>query len=160
MARPVKTLREAVHDLTLMSDDGSEYEHNDGCQGEAECPACWVEGIRRLFADFPDEAPIFSQTRVAEALAGHDVRYIIQDGRPRWFCPCGDWETDEVMVVVAGHASHLAALVMAVGMFRDEATVKAEALEEAVASGEFPGLTMAREWIAARAVSLRAGDLS
>jgi hypothetical protein len=58
MARPVKTLREAARDLTLMSDDGSEYEHNDGCQGEPECPACWVEGIRQLFIDFPEPRPV------------------------------------------------------------------------------------------------------
>lgn len=28
------------------SDDGTEYEHNPGCGGEAECPACWAETIR------------------------------------------------------------------------------------------------------------------
>jgi hypothetical protein len=126
-----KTLRQAAADMVLASDDGTEYEHNNGCQGEPECPACWVEGIRQLFADFPEQAAaVFSQTRVAEAIAGHDVRYISRDGFPRWFCPCGEWETDDVMLVVHGHASHLAALVMAAGVFRDEATVKAEAIRE------------------------------
>lgn len=50
--------------------------------------------------------------------------------------------------------------LLAAGVIRSEAAVKAEALEEAVASGEFPGLTMAREWVAARAKSIRAGDQS
>lgn len=34
-----------VEKLRFASDDGSEYEHNPGCGGEPDCPACWAEGI-------------------------------------------------------------------------------------------------------------------
>lgn len=35
-----------VQACTFEMDDGTEYEHNDGCGGEPTCPACWVENIR------------------------------------------------------------------------------------------------------------------
>lgn len=72
MTRPARTLRDAARDLTLMSDDGSEYEHNDGCQGEANCPACWVEGIRQLFIDFPDDAVVKAEARQQTAQSIRD----------------------------------------------------------------------------------------
>lgn len=40
------TAVEAVLKLCYASDDGSEYEHTEGCQGEAECSACWAVDIR------------------------------------------------------------------------------------------------------------------
>lgn len=43
-------LREGMEALAFMSDDGTEYEHNEGCQGEAECPACWAKSIRAVLA--------------------------------------------------------------------------------------------------------------
>ena len=38
-----------VRDLTYASTDGTEWEHNGHVpdEGEAECPGCWAEGIRR-----------------------------------------------------------------------------------------------------------------
>ena len=38
-----------VRDLTYASTDGTEWEHNGHApdSGEAECPGCWAEGIRR-----------------------------------------------------------------------------------------------------------------
>jgi hypothetical protein len=120
MARPAKTLREAARDLTLMSDDGSEYEHNDGCQGEPDCPACWVEGIRQLFADFPVEStPVASSERVAAVLHG------FEHDRLRSRCPGSDecelWYDADVR----------AQYLLAASVFRVDATVKAEALREA-----------------------------
>ena len=104
MSRPAKTLREAAHDLTLMSDDGSEYEHNEGCQGEPDCPACWVEGIRQLFVDFPEQAaPVISEEALTKAI----------------------WDADSTFSDLI--AKHL----LTAGVFRDEATVKADALREA-----------------------------
>lgn len=41
-----ETLCQALERMTYASDDGSEWEHNPGCEGEAECPACWAQGIR------------------------------------------------------------------------------------------------------------------
>ena len=38
---------ERVRDALLASDDGTEHEHEDGCKGQATCPACWVDTIRR-----------------------------------------------------------------------------------------------------------------
>jgi hypothetical protein len=101
-------------------------------QGHAEARRQLGQKLADAGVDLTAEAaPVANQTRIAEALAGHDVRYIAQDGQARWFCPCGDWETTDVMLVVHGHASHLAGLVTAAGMFRAEPTVKAEALREA-----------------------------
>jgi hypothetical protein len=101
-------------------------------QGNAEARRTLSQDLERDGIDLTAEpAPVASRTLVAMTVAGHEARYIVQDGRPRWFCPCGEWETDDVMLVVHGHASHLAALVMAIGVFRDEATVKAEAIREA-----------------------------
>lgn len=42
----------AVEALTYASDDGTEYEHNGhpDHEGEPECPACWVAGIRDALA--------------------------------------------------------------------------------------------------------------
>jgi hypothetical protein len=37
---------DAVLATTYESDDGSEYEHNRGCEGEPTCPACWATDIR------------------------------------------------------------------------------------------------------------------
>jgi hypothetical protein len=41
----------AVEALTYASDDGSEWEHNPGCDGEAECPACWADHISAVLAN-------------------------------------------------------------------------------------------------------------
>lgn len=38
----------AVLALTYASDDGSEFEHSEGCDGQSECGACWAADIRRL----------------------------------------------------------------------------------------------------------------
>ena len=106
-----KNIREAAEDMVLASDDGTEYEHNDGCQGEPDCPACWVQGIRRLIADFPDEtATVANHARVTEVIREAQYR--------RSPAP----------------AEYLAQALLAAGVFRDEATVKAEALAEAVAA--------------------------
>jgi hypothetical protein len=40
----------AVEKITTPSDDGNEYEHVTGCEGEVECPACWVADIRAALA--------------------------------------------------------------------------------------------------------------
>ena len=41
----------AVLELAYMNAVGSEYEHNEGCDGEAECPACWAADIRRAISE-------------------------------------------------------------------------------------------------------------
>jgi len=51
----VKALR-AVLALAYMNAVGSEYEHNEGCEGEAECPACWAADIRRAITEALDGA--------------------------------------------------------------------------------------------------------
>ena len=38
----------AVLALTYASDDGSEFEHSEGCDGQSECGACWAADIRRV----------------------------------------------------------------------------------------------------------------
>lgn len=130
MTRPAKTLREAARDLTLMSDDGTEYEHNDGCQGEPECPACWVQGIRRLFIDFPDEgAPVASQARIAEVLLGHQMEWV--EGAKTFDCSCNEDGSLDWMGTITEAVQHQLDAMLAAGAFRDEATVKAEALREA-----------------------------
>lgn len=35
-----------VRALLDASDDGSQWEHNDGCEGEPTCPGCWSLSIR------------------------------------------------------------------------------------------------------------------
>lgn len=123
MTRPVKTLREAARDLTLMSDDGTEYEHNDGCQGEPDCPACWVEGIRQLFVDFPEEtAPAAVGERVAQVLDMHYYDASWSKVHQGFRCACG-WLGDS-------HVQHVTDM-LAAGVFRDEAAVKADGLREA-----------------------------
>lgn len=52
------SLREALQRLTYASDDGSEYEHNEGCEGETECAACWALDIRKALAEHPDQIAI------------------------------------------------------------------------------------------------------
>lgn len=55
-------LRQENHDelvnrllnLTYASDDGTEYEHVAGCEGQDDCPACWVATIRQAVDGFPD----------------------------------------------------------------------------------------------------------
>lgn len=37
---------EQVAAITYASTDGTEYEHEPGCQGQPDCPACWVADIR------------------------------------------------------------------------------------------------------------------
>lgn len=39
-----------VKALTIASDDGAEWEHNDRCEGEPSCPACWAADILRAIA--------------------------------------------------------------------------------------------------------------
>lgn len=130
MARPAKTLREAARDLTLMSDDGSEYTHNEGCQGEAECPACWVEDIRKLFIDFPEEtAPVASQARIAEVLLGHQMEWV--EGAKTFDCSCNEDGSLDWMGTITEAVQHQLDAMLAAGVFRDEATVKAEAIREA-----------------------------
>ena len=43
----------AVRALTYASNDGTEYEHNGHTEneGEPECPACWVNSIRRALEE-------------------------------------------------------------------------------------------------------------
>lgn len=47
--RTAEAAAQRVRDLTYASTDGTEWEHNGHAPawGEAECPGCWVEGIRR-----------------------------------------------------------------------------------------------------------------
>lgn len=52
------TLREALQQLTYANDDGSEYEHNEGCEGETECAACWAQDIRKALAEHPDQVAV------------------------------------------------------------------------------------------------------
>lgn len=130
MTRPAKTLREAARDLTLMSDDGSEYEHNDGCQGEPECPACWVEGIRQLFVDFPEEtAPVAVEARAAEVLLGHQMEWV--EGAKTFDCSCNEDGSLDWMGTITEAVQHQVDAMRVSGAFRDEAAVKAEALREA-----------------------------
>lgn len=42
------TFAKAVLALTYASDDGSEFEHSEGCDGQSECGACWAADIRRV----------------------------------------------------------------------------------------------------------------
>lgn len=35
-----------VEALTYANDDGTEWQHLYGCEGEPECPACWAASIR------------------------------------------------------------------------------------------------------------------
>ena len=51
----VKALRDVL-ELAYMNAVGSEYEHNEGCEGEAECPACWAADIRRAITEALDGA--------------------------------------------------------------------------------------------------------
>jgi hypothetical protein len=44
-ARLLKAI-DAVLAACYASDDGTEWEHNDGCEGEPTCPACWSKDIR------------------------------------------------------------------------------------------------------------------
>lgn len=104
--------------------------------------ALTTAALHRMFADETDAFDEF--------VANHkrlDLDYLTDcaDG----MCRAARRQADDVLAVLseAGHT------------VRDEAAVKAEALEEAVASGEFPGLTLARDWVAARAVALRAGEV-
>ena len=55
VAARVGEVVERVEAALVASDDGSEHEHNDGCQGEPTCPACWVEAVRAALraADAP-----------------------------------------------------------------------------------------------------------
>ncbi len=48
--RIIADLRTRIRRVELLlpaSDDGTEYEHVDGCEGEETCPACWVASIRQ-----------------------------------------------------------------------------------------------------------------
>lgn len=44
-------LRDDILATLFVTDDGVEYEHNDGCEGEPTCPACWVSDIRAIVAN-------------------------------------------------------------------------------------------------------------
>ena len=122
-------LREALEEalerelcLCEQCEDGDKY--NDGVRAVRAA-------VRKVLSAHPAEpAPVANRERVAEALAGHDVRYIVSAAVPRWFCPCGNWETLDVETVVAGHATHLSSVLLAAGVFRDEAEVKAEVAEK------------------------------
>lgn len=48
--RLVAALR-AVEALTYASDDGSDFEHSEGCDGQSECDACWAADIRAAIRD-------------------------------------------------------------------------------------------------------------
>lgn len=56
-------LRKALEALTYQSDDGTEHQHNKGCQGEPTCPAYWVLDIRRALAEHQDDlaAPVVAK---------------------------------------------------------------------------------------------------
>lgn len=47
-ARDYEGFAKAVLALTYTSDDGSEFEHSEGCDGQSECGACWAADIRRV----------------------------------------------------------------------------------------------------------------
>lgn len=68
MSDPTETLCQALERLTYASDDGSEWEHNEGCEGEPECPACWAESIRNaLAAHAVAHQPTPTQQQLADA---------------------------------------------------------------------------------------------
>ena len=70
-------LREALTALTYQSDDGTEYEHTEGCEGEAECPGCWAQDIRALLDAHP--APEGDRTRALLAQADRLHFFLIGD---------------------------------------------------------------------------------
>lgn len=56
MVRLVPAIR-GIEKLTYQSDDGAEYEHVDGCEGEPTCPACWAHSIRAVIATATEDQP-------------------------------------------------------------------------------------------------------
>jgi hypothetical protein len=95
--------------------------------------------------------PVAGSAAIAEVLDRHYYDAGWSKEHQGFRCICG-W-------IGGSHIRHVTDELLAAGILRDEATVKAEALEEAVSSGEFPGLTLARDWVSARAVALRAGEV-
>ena len=49
-ARAYHDLHDAVLATLFITDGGVEYEHEDGCEGEPTCPACWVADLRAIVA--------------------------------------------------------------------------------------------------------------
>lgn len=49
-ARTAEAALDRVKAMTFASDDGTEWEHNDRCEGEPSCPACWAADILRAIA--------------------------------------------------------------------------------------------------------------
>ena len=70
-------LREALAEL-LTDIDGNEYEHNEGCQGEPECPACWVEDLRARLDAYP-AAPA-----VPQPVDREDLTSLVADELANW----------------------------------------------------------------------------
>lgn len=68
MSAATETLCQALERMTYASDDGTEWEHNAGCEGEADCPACWAEQIRTaLAAHAAAHQPRPTHRQIAEA---------------------------------------------------------------------------------------------
>lgn len=80
----MSTLRKALNEITFASDDGTEHQHNEGCQGEPNCPACWVLMIRRALAEHQDH-PIDLAEVKAEAIrdAANAQRTLANEARTR-----------------------------------------------------------------------------
>jgi hypothetical protein len=101
---------------------------------------------------------VASPERVAEAL--RRIR-----GRDGPYAQHGDHAFDGGCPVCAGDPVRIADALLAAGVFRDEVTVKAEALEEAAANmgkagGTKPIESYVGDWLRTRAAAVRAGDPS
>lgn len=128
MSRPPKTLREGLEAITYASDDGSEYEHtHPDCLGESGCDACWAESIRAVLAAHPvDVTPVATKRRLAEVL--DPAAFDENKSRSKQPAAQIQWAARVHMAYVGADR------LLAAGVFRDEAMVKAEAVEEFVAT--------------------------
>jgi hypothetical protein len=124
---PVVMVRGAAGGIALTHIERRELDDTDR---EPDCLAGWVEGNRRLFIDFPDEgAPVASQTRIAEVLLGHQMEWV--EGAKTFDCSCNEDGSLDWMGTITEAVQHQLDAMLAAGVFRDEATAKAEAIREA-----------------------------
>jgi hypothetical protein len=111
--------------------------------------------IRGLLAAYPAKpAPVASQERVAEVLNDHYYDVGWSKEHQGFHCVCG-WLGED-------HVEHVTE-ALAAGVFRDEATVVTNALEDAADAIIVPGASsVAAAWLRERArlLALRAGESS
>lgn len=57
LVQALRATQDRLLALCYASDDGTEYEHVPGCEGEDTCPACWAASIRQALEGFPATDP-------------------------------------------------------------------------------------------------------